>query len=195
MHRPSVVTEPGRGSYGLGWRCYHRPGRTTVGHGGLVAGFESRIEIDLSRGVGVVVLVSAVGPDDPAARLAGQLLDTALGPTTEAPPPRPPAPPRGASSGSDELSGSYREVGFEWTVVLESDEAGRVRLVDGSSAWDLVPTDRPDQYVIPGGRAAGEHLVVLRDGRGEVDGINVAGYPLARVNPRSEEPGGPNGHQ
>lgn len=177
-HRPTVDTAGGN-AYGFGWRSYRRGSTTTIGHGGLTNGFEARIELDPARSLGVVVLLSAIGPDDTAERLAGQLMGFG---TSHRPPSRPSRVDqrRDAEGTASGVSGSYQEVGFEWTVGLEESPLG-VTLCDDTERWLLTPTSHPDRYVVPGGRCAGERLVVLRDDRGAVEAINVAGYPMTPV--------------
>ena len=180
-HRPVVVTNDRLGAaYGLGWRVARRDDHVHVGHGGLTTGFEARVELDSEHGIGVVVLLNGIGPAEPTMRLTATLLALAGDgePRAAERPAAPSAPPGPDPTG---LAGRYREVGFETLVTIEPTIAGPWLRTDGDAGGPLVPTGDPDRYRIEHGRSAGELLTVLRDRDGAIDGINVAGYPMARL--------------
>jgi CubicO group peptidase (beta-lactamase class C family) len=185
MHRAVVVSSPDlAGGYGLGWRTYRRDGRRTIGHGGLVNGFEARIELDPAAGIGVAVLLNAVG-HDAAGRLAALLLSE-LRAAQDGQPGVAPATSKSRAmpvdtSPANGLVGRYREVEFTAEIAVEADDGVLVLVTDDGRRIPLESTPDQDRYRVTDGRAAGELLIALRDAAGAIDAVNVAGAPYARI--------------
>ena len=184
-HRPLVVTDESLdGAYGLGWRLLRRGDHVHLGHGGLTVGFEARVEADLVRGLGAVVLLNGIGPDEPTTRLVARLFAEAGDDETGHDALGEPEPAPAADSArvdASGLAGRYREVGFERTVTLDVTSDGWWLSETGDPGGPLHRTSDPDRFRLAHGRVAGESLVVLRDPGGRIDAINLAGYPMTRL--------------
>jgi CubicO group peptidase (beta-lactamase class C family) len=72
-----AMTTPGKGDYGFGLFIYTRDGLEVVEHGGKIIGFRTELIYVPEKKITVAVLSNVEG--GPAAAMAGQLLDVALG--------------------------------------------------------------------------------------------------------------------
>ncbi|WP_233492212.1 serine hydrolase [Blastococcus sp. TF02A-30] len=173
----SVVTAYGSeiGRYGLGLELMTVGERQLVGHSG---GYPGHITLTLVDPVGrlvVSVLTNAI--DGPAHELAVglvRLVDVALSPRTEVPPPPADAPPLASFTG--------RFAGL-WGLLDVAELGGRLVLLR-PTAPDPLPTVEELQVLDastlrvaaqPGFGASGERVPVERDAAGRVTAIRLAG--------------------
>lgn len=185
MHRAAFVSEPDlTAAQGLGWKIGRHGETVLVGHGGLLNGFNTRIDFSPDDRVGAIVLFNGIGIPQSAADLSRSLLSLVVPAVRSAP--RPEAS-RGKPSAVlpeawGELVGRYVDAPFGEAISIELRDRGLVLVNEEDGRIQaLVPTDDPVRFRFTAGRRAGEDLLFLRDDRGVIDGLNAAGDPMIRL--------------
>lgn len=185
MHRPAVLADAGwREARGLGWGALRRDGEAgelvMVTHGGLLDGFNTHVCFSPAHRIGVVAVANAL-PGGSIADLAWALaakVVVALGAVPDdAPPPGDRPPPE-----LQEFLGRYHDVS-------EGDEA-RIEYLDG--ALHCLPDDRTTRtrmaptadalvYRFVEDGVLDRYVTFWRGGSGEIEGVNIGGYPLVKL--------------
>ena len=187
-HRPWILMRPQLGSeegQGLCWYSVRRDGIDWSGHAGSVDGFNSKIQLSQADGLGVIVLLNAVGP---ASELAFELGAVAMPTHRQAIAAARPMPvPIDVPDHWRSLLGTYRFAGYGPGGVVEIRGGKLVTFDEGNDEEieELLPTDDPYRFVFAVGRMAGEDALFLRGDDGTVDAANFGGYPVTRLIPAS----------
>ena len=181
-HRPWILDAHASwdDAQGLCWYTERRDGIEWSGHAGSVDGFNSKVHISLADGLGVIVLLNAVGPAWTLAAELGAIAMTAHRAAAAAT--RPAPAPADVPAHWRSLLGIYRFAGYGPGNLVEI-RGGKLMLrdEDGEAEGDvLAATDDPYRFVISGGRPAGEDALFLRAADGTVDAANIGGYPMER---------------
>jgi CubicO group peptidase (beta-lactamase class C family) len=194
MHRPAYLDDPGddawTGGQGLAWYATRRlSGLVTTGHSGAINGFTSNVSFRVADGIGAIVLLNGIGP---ASALAGDLVEASLGPVRAAHArDAATAPPSACPPSLAELLGEYADPEFGDCIRVEWRD-GALWLLEADrekTGHLLAPGGDPLVFTIQGGRPAGEPLRFLRGADDRIDGANMGGYPLLRLDP-VRRPGG-----
>lgn len=184
MHRAAFVADADlTAAQGLGWKISRQAETVLIGHGGLLNGFNTRIDFSPVDRVGAIVLFNGIGIPRSAADLSRSLLELMLpavrsGPRQEAAREEASAVIPAAWS---ELVGAYVDIPFGERVRIEIRDGSLVLVnEDDGMIQALLPTDDPARFRFTAGRRAGEDLLFLCDSRGAIDGLNAAGDPMTR---------------
>ena len=181
MHRPTWITNPKwTEAQGLGWYGTRKGERILVGHGGSLWGFQSFIGFSASNKVGVVVLLNGIGDPTKLAHLLFDVLEPAL---AEARDRAEVEPFVAAPEAYRELLGAYRDPEFGDDLHVEWRDGQLVARDPDADApnRELVPTEDPLVFIVTGGRHDAEAIAFSRGDDGRIDRLNLAGYPLIRV--------------
>ncbi len=188
MHRPAIVAEQDLSAgHGLAWRITRLGDATIVEHGGLLNGFSSSIQMSHADGVGVVVLMNGVAAPKTSTELGRLLLREAISAmAARRRATRRLEAPRPAPDSWIELMGRYLDEEFRGVATIEVRDDRLVFIVqDEGIPHMLTPTSDPLRFALTKGRPAGEHLVFLRGETGRIAGLNLAGFPMSRLDPAS----------
>lgn len=181
MHRPTWVTDPKwLEAQGLGWYGSRRGETILVGHGGSLWGFQTNVSFSVTGKVGAIVLMNGIG--NPS-KLARELLDVLLPAIAEAKDRAEVEPFVPAPDALRALLGAYRDPEFGDDLLVEWRDGRLVMRDTDPEAPDreLRATSDPLLFLVEGGRHDAEALAFARDDDGRVDRVNLAGYPLIRV--------------
>jgi len=184
MQRPQALEMDWKAGYGLPWRSTRSGDRVYVNHGGALPGHRSGLYFDPVRGFGFVFLSNLGwqnGPEDvsvPAMDAIAEELDRVLPPAqTFEPVPSP----------LQRLLGSYASKNVLFTDVEW--RAGALRLVCPPGVRSLHaparldPTARPLEFLVVGGRGAGEIARFMATGR-KVMALSLGGVIYQRLETR-----------
>lgn len=179
--RPHVIEdEAWTRAQGLAWYHERRGDRVLIGHAGGTPGFRSRIAFTRPDRVGVIVLVNG---EAPASAFALDLAELVVDARRSLPRPERLARPTPVPEAFVPYLGMYRWAGSGEVVRIEWRGAALVVAWVGEEAPHprLEPAGSPDAFIIRGGRETGERAVFRRDGDDRIVGVDVASYPLERL--------------
>ena len=156
--------------YGYGLAVFNTNGDHLVGHTGGISGYTACMQMNLTRGFGVIAMSNLVeAPLHPCAIvkyamsvLRAQSLGTALPPAPTVPPI--PAPKVVASR----YAGSYRNA--DGSSVTVRDQGGAPQLVDGGTAYTLDPRNG-DLFWTDDPHFSNYYIAFTRNKNKEVDGF------------------------
>jgi CubicO group peptidase (beta-lactamase class C family) len=181
MQRPTWVTDPKWSeAQGLGWYGTRKGEQILIGHGGSLWGFQSFIGFSVTSKVGVVVLLNGIGSPKQLAQTLMEVLQPGVAEAEDRAEVGPFAP---VPEAYRELLGTYRDPEFGDDVLVEwRDGTLIVRDTDADAPnRELVATEDPLLFIVTGGRHDAEALVFSQGDDGRVDRVNLAGYPMIRV--------------
>jgi CubicO group peptidase (beta-lactamase class C family) len=188
MHRPTWLVDPKwEEAQGLGFYGTRKGEMILVGHAGSLHGFQSNVSFSASAKLGVVVLLNGIAS---ATKLAQQLMEVLLPAAAEAEDRRQVEPFTPVPEAWAELLGTYRDPEFNDDLLVEWRDGKLVARDSEADApnRDLRATDDPLVFTVSGGRHDAEALVFSRGEDGRVDRLNLAGYPMIRVDLLREPP-------
>lgn len=185
MQRPQILEADWKQGYGLPWRSSRSGDRVYVNHGGALPGHRSGLYFDPVRGFGFIFLSNLGwqnGPEDvsvPAMDAVATVLDGATRPAnTFKPVPRTFA----------RLLGSYASRNVLFTEVEWRADSLRLVCPPGVRSLHaparLEPTSKPLEFLVVGGRGAGEIGRFRLAGR-KVIAFSLGGVIYERLEPRS----------
>ena len=190
MHRPTWIVDPKwTEAQGLGWYGTRKGEMVLVGHAGSLNGFQSNISFSATGKVGVVVLLNGIAS---ATKLAQALMEVLLPALTEAEDRAEVSPFTPVPEAWRELLGAYRDPEFADDLLVEW-RGGKLiarDTEDDAEDRELRPTGDALTFIVTGGRHDAEALVFARGDDGRIDRLNIAGYPLIRLD-LMREPGEP----
>jgi hypothetical protein len=165
---------------GLCWYGTRKGETILVGHGGSLWGYQTNISFSASAKVGAVVLLNGIGS---AAKLARELVEALLPAIKEAGDRAEVEPFVPVPDAYRDLLGAYRDPEYGDDLLVEWRD-GKLLIASTDPeepTRDLRPTDDPLVFLVTGGRHADEALVFSPGPDGRPDRVNLAGYPMIRV--------------
>ena len=177
--------------YGFGLSIFDERGDRLVGHTGGVSGYTACMQMNLTRGFGVIAFANHVeAPLHPCA-IVLYAMRVLRAQSAGAPLPSPaPTPDPAHVQNAGEYAGTYRSGAAMLRVTARAD---RLSLVDGASTWTLYPRDtdqfwsndpRLPMYLLAFGRDARKHVVEMTYGSQWYTNANYRG-PHQFSNPPS----------
>jgi CubicO group peptidase (beta-lactamase class C family) len=164
--------------YGLGLQLWRSGDRVHIGHTGSMPGYLAVVAVHRASGTGAVAFANTYSlPGFGIGKLGLSLVDAVLDHEPTATRPwRPGAePPADVAP----LCGRWWWMGREFTVWWDGVHLLMRGVAPTAETWRCV-AQGPDRWRVETGEEAGEVLTVLRDGAGEVTGLDLATFVYRR---------------
>ena len=178
MHRPQYVEPDWSAGQCLGWRATRVGDRVYHNHGGGIHGFSTQVWFDVASRTGAIVLMN-MWPPPGGQDLAQEVLELLLGKTKQEP-----TEPPGFEAAPAELErflghycaapGIHVHIEFRNDQLCLTGPTGQPNSLHAPAL--LEATADAGQWLVRGGRAAGERAVFEFDHTGAVSGYALGGF-------------------
>ena len=184
IQRPRYMEPDWSAGQCLCWRAVRVGDRVYHSHGGGIHGFGTQVWFNVPSRTGAIVLIN-MWPPHGGLELAQELLEMVLGADAETCPAPIPIPLEATPDGLERFLGHYyAEPGIQVNIEYRD---GELRLAPSAGlAYSLhapavlEATDREDEWLVRGGRGAGERAVFTFDDDGDVMSYALGGFVFKR---------------
>ena len=184
-HRPQYIESDWSAGQCLGWRATRIGNRVYHNHGGGIHGFGTQVWFNIPSRTGVVVLIN-MWPPHGGLELASEVLEMILD-ADESTPSLPEQPTLEPTPDALKrfLGYYYADPGLHVNIEYRD---GKLRLAGhGGASYalhapaELEPTDKPNEWLVHGGRAAGETAVFAFQPNGDVLSYELGAFVFRKL--------------